>query len=46
MATGEYGRQLQKGRAAMKGKAGEGYGSKKEEDNSKRPDSEGRKVER
>lgn len=42
----EYGRQLQKGRAAMKGKAGEGYGSRKEEDNSKRPDSEGRKVER
>ena len=31
----EYGRQLQKGRAAMKGKAGEGYGSRKEEDNSK-----------
>jgi len=30
----------------MKGKAGEGYGSKKEEDNIKRPDSEGRKVER
>lgn len=30
----------------MKGKAGEGYGSKKEEDNGKRPDSEGRKVER
>lgn len=30
----------------MTGKAGEGYGSKKEEDNSKRPDSEGRKVER
>ena len=31
----EYGRQLQKDRAAMKGKAGEGYGSRKEEDNSK-----------
>ena len=30
----------------MKGKAGEGYGSRKEEANSKRPDSEGRKVER
>ena len=30
----------------MKGKAGEGYGSKKEDDNSNRPDSEGRKVER
>lgn len=31
----EYGRQLQKDRATMKGKAGEGYGSRKEEDNSK-----------
>ena len=34
-ADGEYGQQLQKDRAAMKGKAGEGYGSRKEEDNSK-----------
>ena len=31
----EYGRQLQKDRATMKGKAEEGYGSRKEEDNSK-----------
>ena len=31
----EYGRQLQKGRAAMKGKAGEGYGSKRKKTTAK-----------